>query len=91
MFKQISSILFLILFTSCSLIEYHPYDGRLTIDERDLNNRHMALIEAATQEKDTIRFVWTGDTHKDYDETVAILPKSSAETLAIEAVTTLFF
>ena len=86
MFKQISSILFLILFTSCSLIEYHPYDGRLTIDERDLNNRHMALIEAATQEKDTIRFFWTGDTHKDYDETVDLVNHINNQILPIDFV-----
>ena len=62
--------LFLCIFLSaCDLIDYHPYDGRLTISERDINDHNIPLIEAATKDKDTIRFVLMGDTQRSYDET----------------------
>ena len=68
MLKKYALLLFAVL-TSCNLIDYHPYDGRLTIPERNINNQNISLIETTTKEKDTIRFVLTGDTQRNYDET----------------------
>ena len=34
------------------LIDYHPYDSRLTISKRDINDHNIPLIEAATKDKD---------------------------------------
>ena len=57
MYKQTLPFFLCILLSACDLIDYHPYDGRLTISERDINGRNIPLIEAATKDKDTIRFV----------------------------------
>lgn len=70
MFKRLF-IPFFFLLTSCDLIDYHPYDGRLTSrDDEDVNNKNITKIESACQQKDTIRFVFTGDTQRWLDETV---------------------
>ncbi len=58
-----------ILLVSCEMIDYHPYDGRLNTDEREINNTQIARIESATQDKDIIRFILMGDTQRSYDET----------------------
>lgn len=59
-----------LLFFSCDLIEYHPYDGDLDSDaSRDVNVTNIALIETACEGKDTIRFILMGDTQRNYDET----------------------
>jgi len=69
MYKQTLPLFLCILLSACDLIDYHPYDGRLTISERDINSNNIPLIEAATKDKDTIRFVLMGDTQRSYDET----------------------
>ncbi len=60
---------FLFLFSGCELFDYHPYDGRLINAERDVNSKNILRIEAACQNKDTIRFVMMGDTQGHFDET----------------------
>ena len=76
MYKQTLPLFLCIFLSACDLIDYHPYDGRLTISERDINDHNIPLIEAATKDKDTIRFVLMGDTQRSYDETeVNILSK----------------
>ena len=57
MYKQTLPLFLCIFLSACDLIDYHPYDGRLTISERDINDHNIPLIEAATKDKDTIRFV----------------------------------
>lgn len=69
MSKHLIPILSILLLSACDLIDYHPYDGRLTISERDINGNNIPIIEAATADKDTIRFVLIGDTQRSYDET----------------------
>ena len=69
MYKQTLPLFLCIFLSACDLIDYHPYDGRLTISERDINDHNIPLIEAATKDKDTIRFVLMGDTQRSYDET----------------------
>lgn len=60
--------MFLLMFQSCDMIEYHPYDGRIK-GETDINNKNIARIEKACKDKEVIRFVVTGDTQRWYDET----------------------
>ena len=53
---------------SCDLIDYHPYDVRISGDT-DVNATNIAEIEALCQNKDTIRFITMGDSQRWYDET----------------------
>ena len=55
MYKQTLPLFLCIFLSACDLIDYHPYDGRLTISERDINDHNIPLIEAATKDQDTIR------------------------------------
>ena len=69
--KQATSLLLfscLWLLAGCELIDYHPYDVRIT-GERDINARNIEKIEAACLGKETIRFVAMGDSQRWYDET----------------------
>lgn len=67
------------LFASCEVIDYHPYDGKLSTDERHLNEQHIAQIEADTEDKDTLRFVLFGDTQRSYDEMEAFVQHINAQ------------
>ena len=67
------------LFASCEVIDYHPYDGKLSTDERHLNAQHIAQIEADTEDKDTLRFVLFGDTQRSYDEMEAFVQHINAQ------------
>ncbi|HET6555925.1 MAG TPA: metallophosphoesterase [Prolixibacteraceae bacterium] len=62
-----------ILLTSCDLIEFHPYDIRKDSGEHNLNRSNIVRIEAADDNKDTIRFVFVTDTQRFYDETNAFV------------------
>lgn len=68
--KYIIKLFFLstILFQSCEMIEYHPYDGRVS-GETDINNKNIARIEKACKDKTSVRFILTGDTQRWYNET----------------------
>lgn len=69
MIKKYTLLLFIVL-TSCDLIDYHPYDGRIPDKEdREINATNIARIENSCTNKDTIRFAFTGDTQRWYDET----------------------
>lgn len=52
----------------CDMIDYHPYDVRIS-GPTDINNRNIAKIEANCKDKTTIRFVTMGDSQRWYDET----------------------
>lgn len=69
MHYKLLTILFLTALAACDLIDYHPYDGRLTISERDINSKNIKRIEEATRDKNTVRFVMISDTQRAYDET----------------------
>ncbi len=56
------------LLGSCDLIEYHPYDVRIT-GETDINAKNIKRIEDSCKDKNTIRFVSMGDTQRWHDET----------------------
>lgn len=65
---RLLTILAATLFIGCDAFEYHPYDGNIKGDT-DINIKNIARIEEACAGKDTIRFVWIGDTQGWYDET----------------------
>jgi len=50
------------------MIEYHPYDGRVS-GETGINEKNIKRIEEVCKGKETIRFAVIGDTQRWYDET----------------------
>lgn len=58
----------MMILTSCSLFEYHPYEMRLKDSERNLNQKAFASIRSVPP-GDTIIFLLIGDTQRFYDET----------------------
>lgn len=58
-----------LLLNSCDLIDYHPYDVRIS-GETDVNAHNIAEIEKNSKDKTTIRFVTMGDSQRWYDETL---------------------
>lgn len=68
----ILSVTIAIPFYGCDLMEemidYSPYDVDVK-GERNINAKNIARIEKACMGKDTIRFVFIGDTQRWYDET----------------------
>ena len=69
--KKLFKYLFVVLLAgglfSCDLIEYHPYDVRISYE--NINAENIRKIEQACEGKTTLRFVWMGDTQRWYDET----------------------
>ena len=69
---KLSKLLFIpfigLFMGSCDMIDYHPYDVRIS-GPTDINNRNIAKIEANCKDKTTIRFVTMGDSQRWYDET----------------------
>lgn len=57
-----------LLLTGCGLIDYHPYDVRIS-GETNVNANNIKEIEANCKGKTTIRFVTMGDSQRWYDET----------------------
>lgn len=60
--------IFLVLASSCDMVDYHPYDVRIS-GETDVNAHNIEQIEADCKSKSTIRFVTMGDSQRWYDET----------------------
>ncbi len=67
----------LLLLSGCDLIDYHPYDVRLS-GKRDINAKNMERIEENCQGKTTIRFITMGDSQRWYDETEAFVKAANA-------------
>lgn len=60
----------LLCMPACELIDYHPYDGRLSSGtETDINRKNIERIEATTRGKTTLRFILMGDSQRCLDET----------------------
>lgn len=57
-----------LLFHSCEMIEYHPYDGNIT-GETGINDKNIIRIETICKDKSSIRFIMMSDTQGQYDET----------------------
>lgn len=56
------------LLAACDLIDYHPYDVRIS-GAHDLNALHVAQIEESMAGRDSLRFAVISDTQRWYDET----------------------
>lgn len=63
------SPLLCLLVGSCDMIDYHPYDVRIS-GETDVNAHNIAKIEKNCKDKTTLRFAVMGDSQRWYDETV---------------------
>ncbi|HPF51613.1 MAG TPA: metallophosphoesterase [Draconibacterium sp.] len=57
-----------LILNSCDLFEYHPYDTQ-DFNATDVNTRYIKEIAKNDDSTDTLRFVFTGDTQRHYDET----------------------
>ena len=57
-----------LLLTACDLIDYHPYDTRVS-GPHDLNRRNIERIERNLAGRDSVRFAVMSDTQRWYDET----------------------
>lgn len=65
------TLLLIPLLSACSLIDFHPYDGRIDSSiETNINATNIGRIESVCRHKDTLRFILTGDTQRFYDETL---------------------
>ena len=60
--------MFCLLAGGCDLIDYHPYDVRIS-GETNVNANNIAQIEKNCKNKSVIRFVTMGDSQRWYDET----------------------
>lgn len=66
--KVLCTPLICLLMGSCDMIDYHPYDVRIS-GQTDVNASNIRKIEANCKDKKTIRFVTMGDSQRWYDET----------------------
>ena len=66
--KNAIVLLACLLLAACDMIDYHPYDVRIS-GERDVNARNIELIEETCRGKTTLRFAVMGDSQRWYDET----------------------
>lgn len=67
--KQLFLLLSCLIVSSCDLIDYHPYDVRIS-GETNVNAHNIEKIEKNCKDKTTIRFVTMGDSQRWYDETL---------------------
>lgn len=67
-------LLLTMCFTSCEMLESHPYDAHIT-GERDINAKNCERIEEAMKGKKTFRFAMISDTQRWYDETEEVVKK----------------
>ncbi|MBQ8502634.1 MAG: metallophosphoesterase [Bacteroides sp.] len=61
-------LLFTLIVSGCDMIDYHPYDVRIS-GETNINARNIEKIEQNCKDKEIIRFVTMGDSQRWYDET----------------------
>lgn len=78
--KYINYLLVLLLFTACDVFDYHPYDLQIGKEYRNVNRRNIDLIKKLNTGSDTIRFAFTGDTQRFYDETEDFVEDVNART-----------
>lgn len=75
----LSLLLLPLLLGSCDMLDYHPYDVRIS-GERDVNAHNIEQIEANCRDKETLRFVTMGDSQRWYDETEEFVKHVNART-----------
>lgn len=56
----------------CGMLDSHPYDVNIS-GAKHLTEKNVALIEAATLNRETIKFAMISDTQKGYDETADVV------------------
>lgn len=66
--RGLYTLLSCLVFASCDMIDYHPYDVRIS-GETDVNAHNIEQIEANCKGKTTLRFITMGDSQRWYDET----------------------
>ncbi len=66
--KSLCILLLSLGLAGCDLIDYHPYDVRIS-GETEVNAHNIAKIEVNCKGKKAIRFVTMGDSQRWYDET----------------------
>lgn len=66
------------LLAACNPFEYHPYDVRLDKKYKDINQRNIERIELQDSHRDTVRFIFMGDTQRWYDETEDFVKAANA-------------
>lgn len=71
--RLVFSLFFLLGCVSCDMFEYHPYDTTREGQPSHLNQTYINRIQGADDDRDTIRFVFMGDTQRSYDETEAFV------------------
>lgn len=64
---------------SCDLIDYHPYDTRVS-GAHDINARNIERIEKLCEGRDSVSFVLISDTQRWYDETKKAVESINART-----------
>ena len=69
-------LLLIVCFTSCEMLESHPYDAHIT-GERGINAKNCERIEEAMKGKKTFRFAMISDTQRWYDETEKVVEIST--------------
>lgn len=62
-------MVFSVCLAGCEMIEYHPYDGRVS-GEKHINSKNIIRIEEECKDKEIIRFAFIGDTQRRNDETL---------------------
>ena len=62
------TLIAVIAFASCDVIDYHPYDTRIK-GAHGLNATHIAQIEERCAGRDSVKFAVISDTQRWYDET----------------------
>jgi 3',5'-cyclic AMP phosphodiesterase CpdA len=58
----------ILILSSCSLFEYHPYESDVSNEKRDLNRKAIERILTETPHRDTLTIISMGDTQRFYDE-----------------------
>lgn len=67
-------LLSFLIFLSCDLIDYHPLDGNVNLKKDGGENpRNEMFVDWRCSYKDSIRFVFVGDTHRNDKETEAFV------------------
>ncbi|WP_229712496.1 metallophosphoesterase family protein [Marivirga lumbricoides] len=71
--KNFTTVIYIIsvslcFLSGCNLVEFNPNEIRLDEEEKDLNSKAITKIQSAGK-RDTLTFVFMGDTQRFYDET----------------------
>ena len=77
-FRRYFFLIGVLFFTACDLFEYSPNQIVLDDDEKDLNAKSIAQLQAMPY-KDTLRIILMGDTQRFYDETAEFVASANKQ------------